>query len=185
MKFDCAKVSGKIDYVRSATPMSGGYKATVSIDGAVIPNLKLTNKLYEELEIGEQVTLYGIFKKSGNKEKNDGVLYGLEKQSGEKFFATNLRLLVPLMLVATAAFAFCFVFVAGWAASVFPVLYFFGKNNPNIMHDTTVFAIVEASLAALFFIWRAWVMFSATSNPESWDVIEPATLSNRFSKFYK
>ncbi len=53
MKFDCVKVTGKIDYVRSVTPKNGGYTATVSIDGAVIPKLQMTNKLYEELEVGE------------------------------------------------------------------------------------------------------------------------------------
>lgn len=63
MKFDCVKVSGKVDYVRSVDRMNGGHKAKVSIDGAVIPNLQVSNKLYEELEAGESVTLYGLFKK--------------------------------------------------------------------------------------------------------------------------
>jgi len=69
MKFDCVKVSGKIDYVRSVDRMNGGHKAKVSIDGAVIPNLQVSNKLYEELEVGENVTLYGLFKRSNDKEK--------------------------------------------------------------------------------------------------------------------
>ena len=185
MKFDCVKVTGKIDYVRSVTPKSGGYTATVSIDGAVIPKLQMTNKLYEELDVGENATLYGIFKKNRDKEKNDGVLYGVEKQNGQKFFATNLRLSVPLMLVFTAALLFCLVFVVGWAASIFPVLFIFGKENPNYMYNTTVFATVEASLVAAVILWRAWVMLGATSNPESWVAIEPATLSSRFSKFHK
>ncbi|MGY2275953.1 hypothetical protein ACW9IW_32325, partial [Pseudomonas azotoformans] len=64
MKFDCVKVSGKVDYVRSVDRMNGGHKAKVSIDGAVIPNLQVSNKLYEELEVGESVTLYGLFKRN-------------------------------------------------------------------------------------------------------------------------
>ncbi|WWL45125.1 hypothetical protein V5O39_04010 [Pseudomonas parakoreensis] len=69
MKFDCVKVSGKVDYVRSVDRMNGGHKATVSIDGAVIPNLQVSNKLYEELEVGESVTLYGLFKRNNEKKK--------------------------------------------------------------------------------------------------------------------
>ena len=49
MKFDCVKFSGKVDYVRHTDRISGGYKANVSINGAVIPKLQLTNKFYEEL----------------------------------------------------------------------------------------------------------------------------------------
>lgn len=184
MKFDCAKVSGKLDYVRSVIPMKGGYKATVSIDGSVIPNLQLTSKLYEELEVGENVTLYGIFKNNSKKEKNLGILYGLQKQSGEKMFATQYRFMVPIILAVTAAIAFCMVFLVGWFPSLFAVI-FFGGQDQNYMYNTTVLTIVEAGLVALFFLWRAWVMFSATSNPESWDVIAPSTLSNRFSKFHK
>lgn len=69
MKFDCVKVSGKLDFIRSVDPMNGGYKVKVSIDEAVIPNLQVSNKLYEELDVGESVTLYGLFKRSKDKEK--------------------------------------------------------------------------------------------------------------------
>lgn len=185
MKFDCAKISGKIDYVRSVTPMGSGYKATVSVDGAVIPNLQLSNKLFEELEVGEQVTLYGIFRRSSKKEKNDGVLYGLEKQSGEKMFATQYRFQVPLLLAFFAVISFCVVFVVGWFVSVYPVIYLFDNSDGAFMFNNTAVALVEASIAAGFFLWRAWIMFSATSDPEAWESIAPATLSSRFSKFHK
>lgn len=69
MKFDCVKFSGKVDYVRSVNPISGGHKIKVSVDGAVIPNLQVSNKLYEELEAGETATLYGIFNRSKKKRK--------------------------------------------------------------------------------------------------------------------
>ena len=75
MKFDCVKFSGKVDYVRHTDRISGGYKANVSINGAVIPKLQLTNKFYEELEAGENVTLYGVFKNKSKKEENDGFIY--------------------------------------------------------------------------------------------------------------
>lgn len=184
MKFDCAKVSGKLDYVRTITPMKGGYKATISIDGSVIPNLQMTSQLYEELEVGDKVTLYGIFKNNNKKEKNDGILYGLQKENGVKAFSTQYRYLVPMLLAVTAAIAFCMVFVAGWFPSLFALIFFFGEDQ-NYMYNATVLAVVEAGLVALFFLWRAWVMFSVTSDPESWEVIAPATLSSRFSKFYK
>ena len=169
----------------AADRISGGYKANVSINGAVIPKLQLTNKFYEELEAGENVTLYGVFKNKSKKEENDGFIYGLQKESGEKMFATHYRYQVPIFMALTAAIAFCLTFVAGWFASIFPVLMLFGKDDPNYMYNTTVFATIEASMVAAFFLWRAWLMFSVTADPESWETIEPATLSSRFSKFYK
>ena len=185
MKFDCVKVTGKVDYVRSVTSMNGGYKANVSIDGSVIPNLQMTNKLYEELETGENVTLYGIFKNDKDKEKNTGVLYGLANQGGNKFFAKNLRFSVPLVILITAVIAAAFVFVAGWCASLFLVAWLFGKEFDGLYSLTTNLAIVEAALAGGFFVWRAWLMLKATSNPEAWATMDAATLSSRFSKFYK
>lgn len=100
-------------------------------------------------------------------------------------FATHYRYQVPIFMAFTAAIAFCLTFVAGWFASIFPVLMLFGKDDPNYMYNTTVFATIEASMVAAFFLWRAWLMFSVTADPESWETIEPATLSSRFSKFYK
>ena len=184
MKFDCLKVSGKVDCIRSVVPMNGGYKATVSIGGAVIPNLQLTNKIYDELEVGEDVTLYGIFKSSSKKENNLGVLYGLKKENGEKMFSTSFRFMVPMILVGAAAISFCLIFLVGWFLSLFVVI-FLGGEGQDYIFNTTVLAIVEASAVALFFLWRAWVVFSATSDPESWEIIAPATLSSRFSKFHK
>lgn len=184
MKFDCLKVAGKVDYIRSVVPMNGGYKATVSIDGAVIPNLQLTNKIYDELEVGEDVALYGIFKCSSKKENNLGVLYGLKKENGEKMFATSFRFMVPMILVGAAAISFCLTFLVGWFLSLFVVV-FLGGENQDYIFNTTVLAIVEASAVALFFLWRAWVVFSATSDPESWEIVTPSALSSHFSKFHK
>lgn len=184
MKFDCAKVSGKVDYVRSVSRMDGGYKATVSIDGAVIPELKMSHKIYEELEAGESVILYGIFKNSSKKEKNSGVLYGLQTESGNKIFETKYRFQIPMFLAVAAAIAFCMVFLVGWFPSVIALIFLFGQDQ-NYLHNGTVLTTVEASLAALFFLWRAWVMFSATAEPEAWKVIAPTVLSSRFSKFHK
>lgn len=184
MKFDCVKVSGKLDYVRSVMPMNGGYKAKISIDGSVIPNLTLTNKIYEELEVGQSVILYGMFKNSSKKEKNMGVIYGLEKESGEKMFATSFRLMVPMILAGAAALAFCMVFIICWFPSLFALISVFGQDQ-SYMYNATVLTIIEAGLVALFFLWRAWAIFSATSRPESWEIIAPSTLSSRFSKFHK
>ena len=186
MKFDCAKFSGKIDEVSFVRPIRGGYKLTLKIDGAVIPNLTISNKFYEELEVGESVTLFGMFKNSRKKEKNEGVVYGMQKASGEKMFATHYRFVVPLMVAFYAGIAFCLMFVAGWAASLVLVGLFSSEHDPqSIIYSTTVLALVEAALAASFFLWRAWVIFSSTTNPEAWATIMPATLSSRFSKFHK
>ncbi|MFP3516399.1 hypothetical protein SB766_09385 [Pseudomonas sp. SIMBA_077] len=183
MKFDCVKFAGKVDYVRSVNLINGGHKILVSIDGAVIPNLQVSNKLYEELEAGEPATLYGIFNRSKKKEKNHGVLYGLT-QRGEKIFDTSQRLKVPVALAGFAVIAFCLMFVIGWVPSLFALGLLFGPN-PDVFSNATVLALLEGSLAALFFLWRAKVMLSATANPEGWESIDPATLSSRFSKFHK
>ncbi|MCQ9391411.1 hypothetical protein NRB14_07355 [Pseudomonas viridiflava] len=183
MKFDCVKFAGKVDYVRSVNTINGGHKILVSIDGAVIPNLQVSNKLYEELEAGENATLYGIFNRSKKKEKNHGVLYGLS-QRGEQIFDTSQRFKVPVAMTGFAVIAFCAMFVIGWVPSLFALGLLFGPN-PDVFSNATVLAVVEGSLAALFFLWRAQVMLSATANPESWESIEPATLSSRFSKFHK
>jgi hypothetical protein len=184
MKFDCVKFAGKVDYVRSVSPINGGHKILVSIDGSVIPNLQVSNKLYEELEADERVTLYGIFNRSKKKEKNHGVLYGLTTERGEKTFDTQQRFKVPVALAGFAVIAFCIMFVIGWVPSLFALGLLFGPN-PDVFSNATVLAIVEGGLAALFFLWRAQVMLSATADPESWESIEPATLSSRFSKFHK
>lgn len=186
MKFDCLKVAGKLDSVHVICPMNGGYKATLSIDSVRIPNVQLTNKIYEELEEGENITLYGIFKNSKSKEKNIGVIYGLQKQSGEKMFATSLRLLAPMMLAVYAAIAFCLVFAIGFFVSWIPVAYIFGRTSPGeFIHHSVVFALVEGALAAAFFLWKALALISVTNDPESWQSMQPALLSNRFSKFHK
>lgn len=185
MKFDCAKISGKIDKIGSVNRTDGGYNASVSIDSQVIPKMQMSRKIYEELNVGESVTLYGLFKNEKNKDKNEGILYGLKKENGEKLFATDLRYKVPMFLVVTAVIAFCFVFVAGWALSVVPVGYFMGTSGGSIMYNTTVVAVVEASLAAAFFLWRAFVMLQATADPEAWAETKAAVISARFSKFDK
>lgn len=184
MKFDCVKFSGKVDYVRFVNTINGGHKILVSIDGAVIPNLQVSNKLYEELEAGETATLYGIFNRSKKKEKNHGILYGLTTQRGEKIFDTQQRLKVPVAMAGFAVIAFCIMFLIGWVPSLFALGLLFGPD-PDVFSNATVLAAVEGALAAVFFLWRAQVMLSATANPESWESIEPATLSSRFSKFHK
>lgn len=62
IKFDCAKVSGKLDYVKVTDRMSKGLKATVSLDGQKIPNIQMETEFFEELNEGDNVTLYTIVK---------------------------------------------------------------------------------------------------------------------------
>jgi hypothetical protein len=186
MKFDCVKVSGKLDFVHLVSPIKNGYLATISLGGVAIPNAMLPSALYEELDAGENVTIYGMFKDLKKKEKNDGIIYGIQKADGEKMFAFQYRYTVPMMMAFYAALAFCVVFVAGWAASCIPVAYFVGLDSPQIfIYQTTVVACLEGGLAAAFFIWRAWLLIKVTHNPDEWKLIEPAALSTRFSKLHK
>jgi len=151
MKFDCVKVSGRVDAVRNIISIGNYYKGTIVVDGEPIPNVQLTNQFYEELNAGENVTLYGIFKNLKQKDKNNGVLYGLQKENGEKMFATHFRLLGPMLLLLYAALAFCIVFVVGWVASCVPVVWLWGKEDiDGFIYHTTVFAIIEACVAAGF-----------------------------------
>jgi len=183
--FDCVKVAGKLDYVKVNSDHGDSYKATISIDGQVLPNLTLSKKMYEEIDAGQVVTLYGFFKNSSNKEKNSGIVYGLLKENGAKTFATNIRLTVPLLMVFYAVIAFCVMFPVGWMVSIVPMMSFIGGQHPMIMEYTSICALVEAVLAALFFLWAGWNVLSKTSDPEAWKVIGAADLSNRFSKLHK
>jgi len=183
IKFDCAKVSGKLDYVKVTDRMSKGLKATVSLDGQKIPNIQMETEFYEELNEGDDVTLYAIVKNSKKKEKNFGVLYGFENSKGVRDFATKYRWQVPSYLAFYAMIAFAVVFVLGWFATVF-VGYFLGFRGVEISQITT-WALVEGGLAAAFFLHAAWRMVKCTSDPQSWVVMAPAALASRFSKLHK
>lgn len=183
IKFDCAKVSGKLDYVKVTDRMSKGLKATVSLDGHKIPNLQMEAEFYEELNDGDDVTLYAIVKNSKNKEKNFGVLYGFENSKGVRNFATKYRWQVPTYFAFYAMIAFAVVFVLGWPATIYLVR-FLGITGVEISQITTC-AIVEGGLAAAFFLHAAWRMVKCTADPQSWMVMEPATLATRFSKLHK
>lgn len=180
IKFDCAKVSGKLDYVNVTQRMNKGLKATVSLDGQKIPNLQLETDFYESLNEGESVTLYTIVKNSKHKEKNFGVLYGFENGDGVKKFATNYRWQVPLYLMFYAIVAFAIVFVVGWPLTGYLMMYLHLATASVV----TTLALIEAGLAGGFFLHAAWRMFNCTSDPQSWMVMEPATLASRFSKLH-
>ncbi|MDR8364208.1 hypothetical protein [Pseudomonas sp. JL3] len=185
LNFDCVKVAGKVDYVKVSSDHGDSYKAIVSIDGQVLPNLTLPKKMYEEIDAGETVTLYGFFKNSSNKEKNTGIVYGLLKENGAKTFATSIRFTVPLLMVFYAVLAFCIVFPVGWLVSIVPMMTFIGGQHPMIMEYTSIVALVEAALAALFFLWAGWNVLNKTSDPEGWRAVAAQELSNRFSKLHK
>ncbi|SNS78044.1 hypothetical protein SAMN05444352_1151, partial [Pseudomonas japonica] len=70
IKFDCRQVTGVIDKPRVTDTEPGAVTARIVIDGEVLPEVLLPGKIYEELEAGERVTLYGIFTKNKDKMKN-------------------------------------------------------------------------------------------------------------------
>jgi hypothetical protein len=185
IKFDCAKVSGKLDYVKVTNRMSKGLKTIVSIDGNKIPNIQMETEFFEELNEGDNVTLYTILRNSKDKEKNIGVLYGIGNGRGFKNFATKYRWQVPAYFLFYAILAFGVVFIAGWPIS-YILVSFFNLAEPGAgIPQVTTWAVVEASLAAAFFLHAAWRMLNATADPESWMTMDPATLSSRFSKLHK
>ncbi|MBH3382058.1 MULTISPECIES: hypothetical protein [Pseudomonas] len=183
IKFDCAKVSGKLDYVRVTDRMSKGLKATIGLDGQKIPNIQMETEFYEELNEGDDVTLYAIVKNSKTKEKNFGVLYGFENTRGLKSFATKYRWQIPVSLAFYAIIAFAVVFVLGWFANVL-IGRFLGITEVEFAQITKL-AVVEGGLAAAFFLHAAWRMVKCTADPQSWMVMEPARLATRFSKLHK
>lgn len=184
IKFDCTKVSGKIDSITITKQITRGYITTISIDGHKIPNIQIDPTFYESLNTGDEVTLYTICKNSNNKAKNMGVLYGYEKNNGQSFFATKYRWQVPAMMAFYGAMAFCAVFAVGWPVTLYLIANLNltnGEGRPPI----TGYALVEASLAGGFFLWGAWKMLTSTADPQSWGSIAPSALSSRFSKLHK
>ncbi|MEX5535595.1 hypothetical protein ABFV54_10760 [Pseudomonas syringae] len=155
------------------------------LDGQKIPNIQMETQFFEELNEGDNVTLYTIVKNSKSKEKNFGVLYGFESGSGVENFATKYRLQVPLLLLVYAFIAFAVVFVVGWPISLYLLMFLNLAEPGSGLTQITTWAFVEACLAAAFFLHAAWRMLNATSDPQSWMTMDPATLSSRFSKLHK
>lgn len=184
IKFDCTKVTGKIDSVKVTDHMTKGYKTLITVDGNKLPNIQMESDFFEELNSGDEVTLYTICKNSNKKEKNFGVLYGYKKIGEKSNFATKYRWTVPAMMIFYAILAFCLVFVIGWPVSA-SLLALTGMGNHTGISQITHYAFVEACLAGAFYLWGAWKMLSMTADPEAWQAIDPQTLSSRFSKLDK
>lgn len=184
IKFDCTKVTGKIDSVRVTERMTKGYKTLITLDGNKLPNIQMESDFFEELNSGDEVTLYTICKNSNKKEKNFGVLYGYKKKGEKSNFVNKYRWIVPAMMIFYAALAFCVVFVIGWPVSLY-LIHFLGLGTGNGLSQITNLAFVEACLASGFYLWGAWKMLNVTADPEAWQMIDPQTLSSRFSKLDK
>ena len=60
-KFDCRQVTGVIETLHVSSTEQGTVTAYMVIDGQVLPKVLLPGKIYEELDKGQRVTLYGIF----------------------------------------------------------------------------------------------------------------------------
>lgn len=63
IRFDCRQVTGVIEKPRVIATAQGVMTARIVIDGQVLPNVLLPGMIFEEIEAGERVTLYGIFTK--------------------------------------------------------------------------------------------------------------------------
>ena len=178
-------MAGNLDSIKVESDHGDSYKVIISIDGQVLPNLTLSKKMFEDINAGESVTLYGFFKNSSSKEKNSGVIYGMQKGNGNKTFATHIRFTLPLLMMFYAALAFCVVFPLTWLISVIPMMTLIGAQHSTGLEYTTILALVGAVLAASFFLWVGWNMLRKTSNPDAWKMMGAAELSSRFSKLHK
>ena len=116
-KFDCRQVTGVIEKVRVTATEQGTVTAHVTIDGKVLPNLLLPGKIYEEMEPGQRVTLYGFFTKKKNKMENKGTIYAMKDEKGLLIAAKELQFKVPILIMVSAIPLMILTFVIGCFAS--------------------------------------------------------------------
>jgi hypothetical protein len=186
IRFDCRQVTGVIEKPRVIATQEGTVNARIVIDGQVLPNVLLPGKIFEEIEAGERVTLYGIFTKKKDKTDNKAIIYAVKGSNGKLVAARQFQIKVPILIVAAAVPLMVAVAAAGCFLSPYPIHLVSGSIDPDYLVRTTfVWAFWEGILAGLVMVGLAinWIRMSI--DPESWAVIDAATLSQRFSKAFK
>lgn len=186
IKFDCRQVTGVIEKVRVTTTEQGTVTAHVTIDGQVLPNLLLPGKVYEEMEPGQRVTLYGFCTKKKNKMENKGTIYAMKGENGLLIAAKELQFKVPILIMVSAIPLMILTFVIGCFASPYLIYLVTGSEDPDYLVPTTfIWAFWEGIAAGVFMIGCAINFLKKSNDLESWAPIGVAELSQRFSKALK
>lgn len=186
IKFDCRQVTGVIERVHVTATEQGTVTAHMTIDGQVLPNLLLPGKVYEEMEPGQRVTLYGFFTKKKDKMQNKGTIYAMKGESGLLIAAKELQFKVPILIMVSAIPLMILTFVIGCFASPYLIYLVTGSEDPDYLVPTTfIWALWEGIIAGLVMVGFAINFIRKSNDPESWATIGIAELSQRFSKAFK
>lgn len=186
IRFDCRQVTGVIEKPRVIATEQGTVTARIVIDGQVLPNVLLPGKIFEEIEAGERVTLYGIFTKKKDKTENKAIIYAIKGSSGKLVAAKQYQIKVPVLMLVAAVPLMIAVAVAGCFISPYPIHLITGSVAPGYLVPATFKAAAWEGVAAGVFMFGCAINFiRKSSQPESWAVIDAVTLSQRFSKAFK
>ncbi|PYB86045.1 hypothetical protein DMX03_16630 [Pseudomonas koreensis] len=186
IRFDCRQVTGVIEKPRVIGTAQGVMTARIVIDGQVLPNVLLPGMIFEEIEAGERVTLYGIFTKKKDKTANTATIYAMKGENGKLVAARQYQIKVPVMLMVYSVPLMILAFIAGCFLSPYPIHLVSGSVDPDYLVRTTfVWAFWEGILAGLVMVGIAINWIRMSNDPESWAAIDAASLSQRFSKAFK
>lgn len=186
IRFDCRQVTGVIEKPRVIATEQGVMTARIVIDGQVLPNVLLPGMIFEEIEAGERVTLYGLFTKKKDKTANTATIYAMKGENGKLVAARQYQIKVPVMLMVYAVPLMILAFIAGCFLSPYPIHLVSGSVDPDYLVRTTfVWAFWEGILAGLVMVGIAVNWIRMSNDPESWAAIDAASLSQRFSKAFK
>lgn len=185
-KFDCRQVTGVIETLHVSSTEQGTVTAYMVIDGQVLPKVLLPGKIYEELDKGQRVTLYGIFTKKKDKMENKAVIYAMKGESGTLVAAREYQIKVPILILVSAIPVMILTFIIGCFASPYFIYLLTGSENPDYLVPTTfVWAFWEGIISGLVMVGFAINFIRKSNDPEGWAPIGIAELSQRFSKAFK
>ncbi|NIF29335.1 hypothetical protein F3J44_23585 [Pantoea sp. Tr-811] len=185
-KFDCRQVTGVIETLHVSSTEQGTVTAYMVIDGQVLPKVLLPGKIYEELDKGQRVTLYGIFTKKKDKMENQAVIYAMKTPAGRLVAARQYQVKVPIMIILAAFPLMLVAFIAGCVIFPYPIVWLTGHETAAyVMPATIKSAVVLSVLSGLFMIGCAINFIRKSNDPEGWAPIGIAELSQRFSKAFK
>lgn len=180
---DYIKVSGKLEDIRVFEHKEGSVRVIMKIDGVLIPNTDIPIKLYEEIEAGKHYDFYCVYKKSRNKLKNTGVIYGFKEEGGRIRSLTKLRLATPVYMMFYGAIWFAVAYVAVFLLALLPVLAHHRQSEViSILHG---YSMMGGAIPGLFFLWCAIDFWRKSANLETWPSVAPSVVIERFSKLHK
>lgn len=151
-----------IEKPRVIATEQGAVTARIVIDGQVLPNVLLPGKIFEEIEAGERVTMYGIFTKKKDKTENKAIIYAVKSSSGKLVAAKQYQIKVPVPMLVAAVPLMITVAVAGCFISPYPIHLITGSVNPSYLVPATFKAAAWEGIAAGVFMvgWPRTMMIS-------------------------